>query len=135
MSHDFNLFDEAFFSFFFAVSGFFGKGLDSVSVFIFVFFDKINRGEVSLSDFVESLELLMESSLVEFEFEDRSPSLKVFVSGELISEFGITFFKEDFFSVLLESEFEIKIEDHTLLGGFIVETIFVDFDFGFSSFS
>jgi hypothetical protein len=77
----------------------------------------------------------MESSLVEFEFEDRSPTLKVFVSGELISEFGITFFKEDFFSVLLESELEIKIEDHTLLGGLIVETIFVDFDFGFSSFS
>jgi hypothetical protein len=39
MSHDFNFFDETFFSFFFAVSGFFGKGLDSVSVFIFVFFD------------------------------------------------------------------------------------------------
>jgi hypothetical protein len=100
-----------------------------------VFFDKINRGKVSLSYFIESLELLMKSSLVEFEFKDDSPSLKVLVIRKLISEFGITFFEEDFFSVLLESKFEIKIEDHTLLGGFIVETIFVDLNFGFSCFS
>ncbi len=135
MPHDFNFLNQALFSFFFTVSGFFGKGLNSVSVFVFVLFDKINRGEVSLSYFIESLELLMESSLVEFEFKDDSPSLKVFVIAKLISEFSITFFEEDFFSVLLESELEIKIEDHTLLGGFIVETIFVDLNFGFGCFS
>lgn len=100
-----------------------------------MFFNEINRGEISLSDFVEGLELFVESSLVEFEPENHSPSLKVFIGRELISEFGITFFEEDFFCVLLESKFEIKIEDHTLFGGLIVEAIFVDFDFSLSSFS
>lgn len=135
MSHDFDFLDQTLLSFFFAVCGFFGEGLDSVSVFILMFFNKINRGEVALSDFIKSFELLMESSLVKFELEDNSPSLKVFVSGELISEFGVTFFEENFFSVLLESEFEIKIEEHTLLGSIVVETIFIDFDFGLGSFS
>lgn len=81
MSHDFDFLDQTLFSFFFTVSGFFGKGLNSVSVFILVFFNEINRSEVSLSNFIESLELLMESSLVEFEFENNSPGIEIFVSG------------------------------------------------------
>jgi hypothetical protein len=135
MSHDFNFLNETLLALFFRVSGFFGKGLNSVSVFILMFFDKINRGEVSFSNFIKSLELLMKSSLVKFEFEDHSPSLKILVVGKLVSELCVTFFEEDFSGVLLESEFEIKIEDHSLLGSFVVKSIFVDFDFGFSSFS
>ena len=81
MSHDFDFLDQTLFSFFFTVSGFFGQGLNSVSVFILVFFNEINRSEVSLSNFIESLELLMESSLVEFEFENNSPGIEIFVSG------------------------------------------------------
>lgn len=42
VSHDFNFLNETLLALFFRVSGFFGKGLNSVSVFILMFFDKIN---------------------------------------------------------------------------------------------
>ena len=98
-------------------------------------FDQIYGGKVSLSDFIKSLELFMESSLVELEFEDDSESLNIFIGGHLVSKFSVTFFEENFFGIWLESEFEIKIEEHTLFGCLVIETIFIDFEFGLGSFS
>jgi hypothetical protein len=42
MPHDLNFLNETLLALFFRVSGFFGKGLNSVPVFILMFFDKIN---------------------------------------------------------------------------------------------
>ncbi len=134
MSHNLNFLDQALLSFFFTVCSLFGEGLNCIPVFILVFFDQIHRSEVSLSDFIESLELFMESSLIKLEFENNPPCFKVFVRGKLVGELGVAFFEEDLFGVLLESEFQIKIEEHTLFRCLIVKTVFVYFNFSFGSF-
>jgi len=52
VSHNFNFFDEALFSFLFTVSCFFGEGFNCVLAFILVLFYEIDGSEVSFSDFV-----------------------------------------------------------------------------------
>lgn len=77
----------------------------------------------------------MKTSLVEFSLENVSPDIKVLIGLKVVGDFSISFFKEDLAPFILESKFEIKIEWYGLVGGLIIESIFIDFDFGLCSFS
>lgn len=66
--HDFNLLDEAFLSLILTVGCFFGKGLNSIVPSTFQLLSKVNRGKITLPDFLLGFELFMEASLVEFAF-------------------------------------------------------------------
>lgn len=82
LSHDFNFLDQALLAIFLAVSSLFGEGLDCVVLVVVKFLDKIHRSEVTFSDFLDRFELLMESFLVEVNFEELLPLGLVFV-GQL----------------------------------------------------
>lgn len=77
----------------------------------------------------------MKTSLVEFSFENGSPCSKIFIRLKIVGDFSISFFEEDLAPFGLESEFEIKVEWYGLIGGLIIESIFINFNFGLGTFS
>lgn len=77
----------------------------------------------------------MKPSLIELSFENVSPGDEVLIWIEIVSDFGISLFEEDLTALILESEFEIEVKLYGLVGGLIIESIFIDFDFGLCSFS
>lgn len=77
----------------------------------------------------------MKPSLIELSFENVSPGNEVLIWIEIVSDFGISLFEEDLTALILESEFEIEVKLYGLAGGLIIKSIFIDFYFGFGSFS
>ena len=63
--HDFDFLDQALLSLVLAVGSFLREGLDSVGHFVFELLRQIDRGEVALADFLDRLELLVETPLVQ----------------------------------------------------------------------
>lgn len=77
----------------------------------------------------------MKTSLVKFSFKNVSPGSKILVRLKIVGDFGISFLEEDLAPFGLESKFEIKVEWNGLIGGLIIESVFIDFDFSFGTFS
>ena len=82
LPHDLDFLDEALFSIFFTVSCFLGEGFDCIVLMVVKFLDKVDRGKVALSDFLDGFELFMKSFLVEVNFENFFP-LELILLGEL----------------------------------------------------
>lgn len=82
LPHDLDFLDQALFSIFFTVGGFFGEGLDGIVLMVVKFLDKINRGKIALSNLLDGFELLMKSFLVEVNSKNFFP-LEFILFGEL----------------------------------------------------
>jgi hypothetical protein len=63
--HDFDFLDEAFLSVFLAECCLLGKGLDSTFLLSIVPLGKIDGGKVAFANFLDRLEVLMKTSLIE----------------------------------------------------------------------
>ena len=85
VSHNLNFFDQALFAFFLTVGGFLSKSFHCIICFIFCFFDQKDCGKVSFPNFLVRLELLMKSSLIEFAFQNLSPTIDLTLWFQCIS--------------------------------------------------
>ncbi len=65
LPHDLDFLDEALFSIFLAVGGFFGESFDGVIQMVVKFFNEVDWGKVAFADFLDRFELLVEAFLVE----------------------------------------------------------------------
>lgn len=94
-SHDLNFLYDAFLSFILRIGSFFRKCFHSKATTVLKFLSKINRGEVTFSNFLLGFKLLVEPSLIDFSFENLSACLKVsFVSKDILG-FFLLFFETD----------------------------------------
>jgi hypothetical protein len=73
LPHNFDFFDKTLLSIFFTVGGLFGESFNCEMLMIIEFFYQVDRGEISLSNFFDGFELLMEAFLVEVIFEKFFP--------------------------------------------------------------
>ena len=113
-SHDLDFLYDAFLSFILRIRSFFRKCFHSEATTVLKFLSKINRSEVTFSDFLLGFKLFMEPSLIDFSFKNLSACLKVsFVSKDILGLF-LLFFETDADWGHWKREFEIKVKDHSL---------------------
>lgn len=67
-SHDLDFLYDAFLSFILRIGSFFRKCFHSEATTVLKFLSKINRSEVTFSDFLLGFKLFMEPSLIDFSF-------------------------------------------------------------------
>lgn len=77
ISHDFYLFYKTLLSLVLTIGSLLGEGLHCVVLSVFDFFSEVNRSEVTLTDFLLGLELLMKTPLVDLRFQDLSALLEI----------------------------------------------------------
>ena len=110
LSHDFNFFDQTLFSIFFAIGDFFREGLDCVLLFILFFSDEVNSREVPLPDFANGLELVVETSLIQFFPQNIPPALHHLPRFKCIHTKLIRPFKFDLKFHKIEAELQVVVE-------------------------
>ena len=110
MPHNFDFLDQTFLALVLTICCLFGEGLDSIGCFVLEFFSQINRSEVSLTDFFDRFELLVETALVELSFEYLTPVLDNILGFQIITQFGIVFLERDLSRVGREAVLDVEVE-------------------------
>jgi hypothetical protein len=109
-AHYFDLFDKALLSVFLAVRCLLRECLHSVVHSVLQFLRQIDGGEVAFANFLDWFELLVKASLIEFAFENLSPTLQIRLVCQTVHTRFLPPFEADLKFVFHERKFEIEVK-------------------------